>query len=85
MSNLDVARDDSEDHLHDEMVHGHEHIHITHYVRPHEEAAHLTASHSHEHNHPALRHTHTSHEDPDKEHEREAHIHDHERPERSPA
>jgi hypothetical protein len=84
MATLDVGRE-AEDHLHDEMVHEHEHIHITHYVRPGEETAHLTASHSHDHNHPALRHTHIAHENPDREHEREAHILDHERPERSPA
>jgi hypothetical protein len=74
-----------DEHSHDGMVHQHEHTHVTHYVRPQEEARHLIASHGHEHNHAPLTHTHAPHEDPDKEHEREAHVHDHVRPERSPA
>lgn len=72
----------AQEHSHEEMVH--EHMHITHYLRPEEETVHLTSGHSHEHNHPPLTHTHASHEDPDKEHGREVHVHDHARPERSP-
>jgi hypothetical protein len=72
-------------HSHDETVHGHEHVHVTHYLRPEEDWLHMTANHAHEHNHAPLEHTHVPHDDPDKEHEREAHIHDHVRPEKSPA
>ena len=65
-------------HSHEAVVHGHEHIHVTHYARHGEETTHLEAVHEHEHNHPALDHTHEAHEDQEKEHPREAHIHDHE-------
>ncbi len=75
----------AQEHSHDPLVHAHEHVHVTHYVRPEEETTHLPASHEHEHNHPALDHQHSPHEDPSKEHEREAHVHDHVRPEKSPA
>ena len=68
-----------------ETEHGHEHVHVTHYVRPGEEASHLPASHDHEHNHPALAHAHDPHDDPDKEHAREAHVHDHAQPTESPS
>ena len=75
----------ADEHAHDEVLHDHEHVHVSHYVRPEEEPTHLTATHGHEHNHPAVQHSHVPHEDPEKEHRREGHIHDHTRPERSPA
>ena len=46
----------AEQHSHDEVVHEHDQIHITHYFRPAEETVHLTSTHAHEHNHPALTH-----------------------------
>jgi hypothetical protein len=73
-----------EAHDHEAVVHGHEHIHVTHYQRPGEDVTHLVASHGHEHNHPEISHDHEPHEEPDKEHPREAHIHDHARPDVSP-
>jgi len=72
-------------HTHDDKVHAHEHVHITHYARPDEAVTHLEASHEHEHNHPAVEHLHEAHEDAEKEHPREAHIHDHASPAESPA
>ena len=74
----------AQEHRHDEQVHGHEHFHVTHYLRPGEDWAHLTASHTHEHNHPEVTHDHPQHEDPEKEHTREGHVHDHAEPARSP-
>jgi hypothetical protein len=72
-------------HDHGDVVHGHEHTHVSHYRRPEEDVTHLIATHEHEHNHPALSHSHEPHEDAEKEHLREAHIHDHASPARSPA
>jgi hypothetical protein len=72
-------------HSHDEKVHDHEHMHVTHYLRPEEEWVHLTANHTHDHNHARLTHAHAPYEEMDKEHGREAHIHDHLRPDESPA
>ncbi len=74
----------AKEHKHDETVHVHEHRHVTHYLRPGEEWAHLTATHRHQHNHPAQAHTHEPHEDAAKEHPREAHVHDHAHPVESP-
>jgi hypothetical protein len=74
----------AESHHHDAEIHDHGHVHVTHYVRPEEDATHLEATHGHEHNHPALSHEHEPHEDAEKEHPREAHIHDHAHPSSSP-
>jgi hypothetical protein len=48
----------ADEHSHDDLVHDHDHIHVTHYLRQEEEPVHLTASHTHEHNHPAVSHRH---------------------------
>ena len=71
-------------HQHAEMVHGHKHFHVTHYMHRGENWAHLTASHEHEHNHTQVDHVHIPHQDEETEHRREAHIHDHARPASSP-
>ena len=75
----------AEEHSHDEEVHSHPHVHVTHYVKSGQQAEHLTATHGHEHNHAPVSHSHDPHEDQPKEHEREAHIHDHTSPAESPA
>ncbi|TMB96391.1 MAG: hypothetical protein E6J42_09180 [Chloroflexi bacterium] len=72
-------------HRHDQMLHGHEHMHITHHARRGgaSEIEHLTSTHAHEHNHPALEHAHFPHENMEREHQHEAHIHDHQHPSQS--
>jgi hypothetical protein len=64
-------------HHHDAIVHEHEHVHVTHYLRHGREPEHELATHAHRHDHSALSHEHQPHADPAKEHEREAHVHDH--------
>jgi hypothetical protein len=70
-------------HKHGNVVHAHDHFHVTHYGRPGENVTHLAASHRHQHNHPALSHEHEAHKNQAKEHQREGHIHDHAEPVRS--
>ena len=67
-------------HSHEELIHEHEHYHVTHYRRPGREVSHLTAEHAHVHDHAAVTHAHQPHEDFQKEHPREAHNHDHGHP-----
>lgn len=71
-------------HTHQEMIHVHEHIHVTHHLRSSSnQVEHLVSKHTHDHNHPALAHDHAPHEDFEQEHQQEAHIHDHEHPTQS--
>lgn len=73
-----------EQHTHAEIVHAHEHIHLTHHVKGGDgQVEHLVAKHQHEHNHAAIEHAHQRHENFQREHEHEGHIHDHEHPQRS--
>lgn len=69
-------------HDHEEVIHNHEHMHVTHHARGGLGGAieHLTAIHTHDHNHSTLGHAHTPHENAAREHEHEAHIHDHAHP-----
>ncbi len=69
-------------HDHQQVVHGHEHIHVTHHAMGGSSGAieHLTAVHTHDHNHSGLDHAHAPHDNPTREHEHEAHIHDHAHP-----
>jgi hypothetical protein len=64
-------------HDHDAMVHDHQHVHVTHYLRHGSDLEHELATHAHPHDHPAVAHQHEAHTDSAKEHEREAHVHDH--------
>ena len=76
---------DFEVYRHDETVHDHEHVHISHHCRGGStgEAEHLVATHMHDHNHSPLEHAHTPHDNAEREHSHEAHIHDHAHPTRS--
>lgn len=67
---------------HPAAVHGHEHIHMTHYAHHGAggQVEHLVSTHQHEHNHPPIQRAHVPHQNPEKEHEHEAHIHDHAHP-----
>jgi hypothetical protein len=70
-----------EEHSHDEIVHTHEHWHVTHNFRPMTGGfEHLAWKHTHEHDHPAVTHSHVAHEDFEAEHRDEAHDHDHGEP-----
>jgi len=66
-----------EGHSHEPVVHDHEHMHVTHYLRHGRDLEHELASHTHGHDHAAVTHEHQPHADPAREHAREAHVHDH--------
>jgi hypothetical protein len=75
-------------HDHSELLHTHEHAHVTHNRRQGPDMVwgeweHLTATHEHAHNHPSVTHAHLPHEDAAHEHLGESHVHDHAHPERS--
>lgn len=79
-----MANEQFEYHAHEEIIHSHEHIHITHHVKGGAgQVEHLRATHIHEHNHPGLDHSHLPHENLEREHQHEAHIHDHKTPAQS--
>ena len=72
---------DLEQHIHDAIVHNHEHWHVTHnWSATAGTFEHLASRHSHEHDHAALTHAHVPHVDFDSEHAGEAHVHDHDQP-----
>lgn len=76
-----VAQRKFERHRHDELVHEHDHVHITHHAKGGTvNIEHLMSRHSHTHDHPALEHSHLPHENAEQEHLHEAHVHDHEMP-----
>ena len=75
-------RSDFEQHQHDELVHDHEHWHVTHNYKA-GGFEHLSWKHSHAHDHPAVEHAHVPHEDFESEHVGEAHDHDHGEPVRA--
>jgi hypothetical protein len=72
-------------HGHEDVVHSHDHIHITHHAKGGTGGAveHLTAMHVHDHNHSRLDHAHIPHGEPAREHGHEGHIHDHAHPTQS--
>lgn len=72
-------------HDHQQIVHGHEHIHITHHAKGGLGGVieHLTATHTHDHNHSSLDHAHAPHGDATTEHAHEGHVHDHAHPTQS--
>lgn len=75
-------------HTHPDIVHTHDHYHVTHHHRggPLGEWDHHTNWHTHAHNHNALTHSHDYDQDEEeREHDKEAHIHDHAAPTESPA
>ena len=76
----DKAKD--QEHSHPEVIHVHDHYHVTHRHTggPFGEFEHKARYHSHEHNHAALVHGHSGGADEDDEHEKDAHVHDHEMP-----
>jgi hypothetical protein len=79
----DLAGDGWEEHDHEELVHSHEHFHVTHnHTGRTGGFEHLSSSHAHEHDHLGLRHSHLPHQDFDREHIGEAHVHDHAAPAR---
>lgn len=70
-----------EQHTHHQMVHSHEHIHLTHHVKGGDgQVEHLVSKHSHPHDHPPVEHAYPPHANMEREHEHEAHIHDHDQP-----
>lgn len=76
-----VAQQKFQPHRHEELVHEHEHVHITHHAKGgNPDIEHLMSQHSHRHDHPALQHAHIPHENFEQEHMHEAHVHDHEMP-----
>jgi hypothetical protein len=69
------------EHEHGEMLHSHEHFHVTHnHSKMTGGFEHLSSSHEHEHNHGPLRHAHFAHQNVEQEHMGEAHVHDHSAP-----
>lgn len=79
-----MAVEGFQSHDHQQVVHGHKHIHVTHHAKSGAGTIeHLTAVHAHDHNHSGLDHAHASHNNAAREHEHEAHIHDHAHPTQS--
>jgi hypothetical protein len=80
------AQETFDHHDHGAIVHGHQHVHITHCVvdGDYSRVEHKTAVHVHEHNHSQTEHSHQPHpESGGFEHDYEAHIHDHAHPAQS--
>ena len=70
-----------ERHAHDEIVHDHEHFHVTHnWSDTAGTFEYLSSKHSHPHDHTKVEHAHIAHEDFESEHAGEAHDHDHGEP-----
>jgi hypothetical protein len=84
----EAEHEDRTTHAHRELVHGHDHYHVSHHHRDGMllgEWEHRTSWHAHEHNHSALLHAHEySVDDEEREHDHEAHLHDHAAPAESP-
>lgn len=77
------------EHVHNAVVHTHDHYHVSHHHRSGVGATvgdfeHRSFWHTHEHNHNALLHSHDYSRDEEGEHAKEAHIHDHADPAESP-
>jgi hypothetical protein len=73
-------------HDHSSIVHGHQHVHITHCVvdGDYGRVEHRSSVHLHEHNHSQTEHAHQPHDaSAGYEHDYEAHIHDHAHPSES--
>jgi hypothetical protein len=72
-----------QEHVHDPVVHSHDHYHVTHHHTggPLGEFDHRAHYHDHEHNHALLVHGHEHEAGKEQtDHAKEAHVHDHEAP-----